>query len=68
MSLTNAELDERRIAALPKGVSCAFPIYTDRASNAEIWDVEGRRYIDFVGGMGALAVGHAHPKIIAAVR
>lgn len=68
MSLTNAELDERRIAALPNGVSTEFAIFADRASNAEIWDVEGRRYIDFVGGMGALAVGHAHPKVVAAVR
>ncbi|MGX9148356.1 4-aminobutyrate--2-oxoglutarate transaminase [Mesorhizobium sp. 128a] len=68
ISATNAELDKRRIAALPKGVSCAFPFYAQRASSAEVWDVEGNRYIDFVGGMGALAVGHAHPKVVAAVR
>ncbi|MER9696245.1 4-aminobutyrate--2-oxoglutarate transaminase [Mesorhizobium sp. M0179] len=68
MSVTNRELDSRRRAAVPSGVACAFPIFADRALNAELWDVDGRRYIDFVGGMGALAVGHSHPGIVAAVR
>lgn len=64
----NAVLDERRKAALPIGVSCSFPIYADKGQNAELWNVEGRRYIDFVGGMGALAVGHSHPEIVSAVQ
>ncbi|MER9951465.1 4-aminobutyrate--2-oxoglutarate transaminase [Mesorhizobium sp. M0047] len=66
--VSNTQLDERRKLAVARGVSCAFPIFADRASEAELWDVEGRRYIDLVGGMGALAVGHSHPKIVAAVR
>ncbi|ESY79371.1 4-aminobutyrate aminotransferase [Mesorhizobium sp. LNHC221B00] len=61
-------MDDRRKAALPVGVSCANPIYADRGQNAELWDVEGRRYIDLVGGVGALAVGHCHPKIVGAVQ
>ncbi|MER9657946.1 4-aminobutyrate--2-oxoglutarate transaminase [Mesorhizobium sp. M0152] len=61
-------LDERRKAAVSAGASWSFPIYVDRARNAELWDVEGRRYIDFVGGMGALAVGHSHPDVVAAVQ
>ncbi|ESY79381.1 4-aminobutyrate aminotransferase [Mesorhizobium sp. LNHC221B00] len=65
---SNAALDERRIAALPLGVSCSNAIYADRGENAELWDVEGRRYIDLVGGVGALAVGHCHPKVIAAIQ
>ncbi|MER9076693.1 4-aminobutyrate--2-oxoglutarate transaminase [Mesorhizobium sp. M0904] len=65
---SNVTLDERRKAALPVGVSCSFPIYADRGQNAELWDVEGRRYIDFVGGMGALAVGHSHPAVVSAVQ
>ncbi|MGX9144720.1 4-aminobutyrate--2-oxoglutarate transaminase [Mesorhizobium sp. 128a] len=65
---SNKTLDERRKAALPVGVSCSNPIYADRGKNAEVWDVEGRRYIDFVGGAGALAVGHSHPRIVAAVQ
>jgi len=66
--LSNATLDERRRAAVPTGVSCSFPIYADKGRNAELWDVEGRRYIDFVGGMGALAVGHSHPDIVSAIQ
>lgn len=64
---SNNALDERRKAALPVGVSVSNAIFADRAENAEFWDVEGRRYIDFVGGAGALAVGHCHPRIVAAV-
>ncbi|MCQ8876365.1 MAG: 4-aminobutyrate--2-oxoglutarate transaminase [Mesorhizobium sp.] len=67
MSL-NAALDERRKAAVSAGASMSFPIYVDRAQNAELWDVEGRRYIDFIGGMGALAVGHSHAEVVAAVQ
>ncbi|MER8949851.1 4-aminobutyrate--2-oxoglutarate transaminase [Mesorhizobium sp. M0809] len=68
MSITNSELESRRLAAVSSGVDCTFPIFIERALSAELWDVEGRRYIDFVGGMGALAVGHSHPRIVAAVR
>ncbi|MER9883500.1 4-aminobutyrate--2-oxoglutarate transaminase [Mesorhizobium sp. M0118] len=64
----SASLQARREQALPRGVAVAFPVYAQRAKGAEVWDVEGRRYIDFIGGMGALAVGHSHPKIIAAVK
>ncbi|AZO03859.1 4-aminobutyrate--2-oxoglutarate transaminase [Mesorhizobium sp. M2A.F.Ca.ET.043.02.1.1] len=65
---SNIDLDERRKAAVSAGASCSFPIYVDRGRNAELWDIEGRRYIDFVGGMGALAVGHSHPDIVLAVQ
>lgn len=63
-----SELERRRRNAVAKGVSCAFPLFVDRAENAQLWDMDGRRYIDFVGGMGALAVGHSHPRVIAAVK
>ncbi|MFZ2872562.1 4-aminobutyrate--2-oxoglutarate transaminase [Zavarzinia sp.] len=65
---TNAELVARREAATPRGVSVAYPVYADKALNAELWDVEGKRYIDFAGGIGVLNVGHRHPKVIAAVK
>jgi 4-aminobutyrate aminotransferase/(S)-3-amino-2-methylpropionate transaminase len=42
-------------------------VYVDRAQNAEIWDVEGKRYIDFATGIAVCNTGHSHPKIIAAV-
>jgi len=65
---TNKDLQERRKAAVPQGVGNFFPVYAERAENAEIWDVEGKRYIDFAGGIGVLNVGHNHPKVKAAVR
>ncbi len=64
---TNADLLARRTAAVPRGVATAYPVFADRAENAELWDVEGRRYIDFAGGIAVLNTGHRHPKVMAAV-
>jgi 4-aminobutyrate aminotransferase/(S)-3-amino-2-methylpropionate transaminase len=66
-SQTNAMLNARRSAAVTGGVVSATAIYAARAANAEVWDVEGRRYIDFAGGIGVLATGHRHPRVMAAV-
>ena len=63
----NARLLTRRDAACVRGVSVLVPVFADRARNAEIWDVDGRRYIDFAGGIGVLNVGHCHPRVMAAV-
>jgi 4-aminobutyrate aminotransferase / (S)-3-amino-2-methylpropionate transaminase / 5-aminovalerate transaminase len=65
---TNAELVARRQLAVPRGVGNAYPVYTARAENAELWDVEGKRYVDFAGGIAVLNTGHRHPKVIAAVK
>jgi 4-aminobutyrate aminotransferase/(S)-3-amino-2-methylpropionate transaminase len=65
---TNAELHERRAAAVPRGVGNATGVYPAKAKNAEVWDVEGNRYIDFAGGIGVQNVGHGHPKVLEAVR
>ena len=64
----NASLLQRREAAIPRGVGTAMTAFADRAENAELWDVEGRRYVDFAGGIAVLNVGHRHPKVMAAVR
>ena len=64
----NASLQSRRVAAMPRGVGTAYPVFAGRAENSELWDVEGRRYIDFAGGIAVLNTGHRHPKVIAAVR
>lgn len=63
----NAGLLDRRTGAVSRGVFVANPIFADRAQNAELWDVEGRRYIDFAGGIAVLNTGHRHPKVMAAV-
>ena len=54
----NAELQARKDAATPRGVGVMCGFYADHAKNAEIWDVEGNRYIDFAGGIGVLNTGH----------
>jgi 4-aminobutyrate aminotransferase/(S)-3-amino-2-methylpropionate transaminase len=63
---TNAELKARQSAAVAKGVATKS-IYAARAENAEIWDVEGRRYVDFAAGIAVTNTGHRHPKVMAAV-
>src|ERR1700749_2430937 len=60
---SNAELQERRKNAIPRGVSNSLAIYADRAANAELWDVEGKRYIDFASGIAVLNTGHVHPTV-----
>lgn len=68
MSITNKDLLARRANAVPRGVATSTPVFADRAENAELWDVEGHRYIDFAGGIAVLNVGHRHPKVLAAVK
>jgi 4-aminobutyrate aminotransferase / (S)-3-amino-2-methylpropionate transaminase / 5-aminovalerate transaminase len=67
MSLATT-LAERIAAAIPRGVSVPIPILAHHASGAEIWDADGRRYIDFGGGIAVLNVGHRHPHVMAAVQ
>ncbi len=66
-SFTNRELQIRKEAATPRGVSVTCDIYASRAENSEIWDVEGRRFIDFAGGIAVNNVGHRHPRVVRAV-
>ncbi len=63
----NEVLHARRNAAVARGVATATPLFASRADNAEVWDVEGQRYIDFASGIGVLATGHRHPRIVEAV-
>lgn len=65
---TNSALMARRRAAIPRGVGQSHEVFIARGENAEVWDVEGRRYIDFAGGIAVLNTGHRHPAIIAAVK
>src|ERR1700726_115029 len=64
---TNSDLQQRRQSAVPRGVTNSLAIYADRGANAELWDVEGRRFIDFASGISVLNTGHLHPKIKAAL-
>ena len=63
-----AELAELRRRYIPRGITTAHPLVVDHAQGAELWDIAGRRYIDFAGGIGVLNVGHGHPHVMEAVR
>lgn len=67
-AVTNAGQMARRSTALPRGVGQGHPVFAARARNAEIWDVEGRRYIDFVAGIAVVNTGHCHPRVIDAAQ
>ena len=64
---TNAEIDARRLQATPRGIGIGFQVYAHHALNAELWDVEGKRYIDFGSGIAVLNTGHRHPRVVQAI-
>jgi 4-aminobutyrate aminotransferase/(S)-3-amino-2-methylpropionate transaminase len=64
---TNAEWQARKEHAMARGQGNMAPIYVERAENAEMWDVEGNRYIDFGAGIAVTNTGHMHPKVKQAV-
>ena len=66
--MSEKSLSERRAAAIARGVGMVTPLFAERASNAELWDTEGRRYIDFAAGIAVVNTGHGHPKVIEAAR
>ncbi|TDR31846.1 4-aminobutyrate--2-oxoglutarate transaminase [Hydromonas duriensis] len=66
--MSNADLQTRKNAATPRGVGVMTDFYAARAENSEIWDVEGRRFIDFGGGIAVINTGHRHPKQVAAIK
>ena len=61
-------LAERRVSAVPRGLSHATPVYVAKAEDAWMEDVDGNRYLDFAGGIGCLNVGHRQEPVLAAVR
>jgi len=65
---TNEALLAKRSEHVPKGPFNVAPYFTARAKGAEIWDVEGKRYIDFAGGIGVVNVGHCNDKVVEAIK
>jgi 4-aminobutyrate aminotransferase/(S)-3-amino-2-methylpropionate transaminase len=65
---TNEELQHRKNKVLARGFGNLIPVFADHAKNAEIWDVEGRRYIDFASGIAVTGCGHSNSVITAAVK
>jgi 4-aminobutyrate aminotransferase / (S)-3-amino-2-methylpropionate transaminase / 5-aminovalerate transaminase len=65
---TNEELLTQRAVQIPQGPFNVVPAFAARAKGAEIWDVEGKRYLDFAGGIGVVNVGHCNERVVAAIR
>ncbi|ATQ55529.1 4-aminobutyrate--2-oxoglutarate transaminase [Paracoccus yeei] len=61
-------LTDRKNAAISCGVGMTTQVYAERAENAEIWDAEGNRYIDFAAGIAVVNTGHRHPRVVQAVK
>lgn len=66
--MKNISLQERKVKVIARGQGNVYPVYVDRADNAEVWDVDGNRYIDFGTGIAVCNTGHSHPKVVAAVK
>jgi len=65
--MKNIDVSKRRDDAISRGVGMMTQVYAEKASNAEIWDIEGNRYIDFAAGIAVVNTGHCHPRMIEAV-
>jgi len=59
---------ELRSRYVPRGITSAHPVTVDRAKGSELWDMSGKRYVDFAGGIGVMNVGHSHPRVMEAVQ
>src|SRR5699024_1840507 len=66
--MNNAQLNDLKQRYVASGVASPATEFADKAENAELWDADGRRFIDFAGGIGVLNLGHRHPKVVAAVK
>ncbi len=65
---TNQSLEHRWDTAVAKAIAYSATFVAARAENAEVWDVEGNRYIDFCGGIGCQNIGHRHPLVVKAIK
>ena len=65
---TNKEFELRRDDSVAKAIAYSSTLIADRAENTEIWDVEGKRYIDFCGGIGCQNTGHRNHRVVDAIK
>jgi glutamate-1-semialdehyde 2,1-aminomutase len=69
----SAHLAERARQVFPSGITHdsrflePYPLYVEHAAGSHKWDVDGREYVDYTGGHGALLLGHNHPRVVAAI-
>ena len=62
------EIIIRREKAVPSAIRCGYPVVMKRAEGAMIEDVDGNRFLDWIGGVGVLNIGHCHPEVVEAVK
>ena len=65
---TAKALIDRRAQAVPSAIRCVYPVAIARGEGAMIEDLDGNRFLDWIGGVGVLNIGYSHPEIIAAVK
>jgi len=68
VSATSFATAAARAAHVARGVAETHPFFVARAEGTRVWDVEGREYLDFIGGIGVLNTGHRHPRVVAAAK
>jgi 4-aminobutyrate aminotransferase/(S)-3-amino-2-methylpropionate transaminase len=66
--MNNQEWQQRKSESFARGMGNLFPVFAARARNAEVWDVEGKRYIDFGAGIAVVNTGHSHPRVVEALK
>ena len=66
--MKNADINQRRINASPRGIGVMCNFYAAKAENATVWDVEGNQYTDFAAGIAVLNTGHRHPALVQAMK
>ncbi|MEG2000260.1 MAG: aminotransferase class III-fold pyridoxal phosphate-dependent enzyme, partial [Evtepia sp.] len=64
----SAEIIRRRGEVVPAAIHCGYPVVLQRGEGAMIEDPDGNRFLDWIGGVGVLNIGHSHPEVIAAVK
>jgi len=66
--MNNQQLQDRKTKVIARGQGNMYPVYIERGEGSELWDVEGKRYIDFGTGIAVCNTGHSHPKVVAAAK
>jgi len=66
--MKSAELARRRQAAVARAAYSVHPFFPERAEGSYVWDVDGKRYLDWSVGIAVMNIGHSHPKVVEAVR
>ena len=61
-------LIDRRKAATPSAIGCAYPVAIARGEGAMIEDLDGNKFLDWIGGVGVLNIGYSQPEVVEAVK